>query len=92
LNAKTIFIYSTSYFNLGRLGAFFGGAKPTKAPVATGLGTTVCVHTFQTLIADTKHFWDSHIVLSYAQLVKNKDLYLLGPASNFLWINDNRWF
>jgi len=39
LNAKTQFIYSISYFNLGGLGALFGGAKPTKVPppVATGL-------------------------------------------------------
>ena len=32
LNAKTLFIESISYFNLGRLGAFFRGAKPTKDP------------------------------------------------------------
>jgi len=36
--AKTPLIYSVSCFNLGRLGALFGGAKPTKAPVATGPG------------------------------------------------------
>jgi len=32
LNAKTLFIYSIAYFNLGGLGALFGAAKPTKAP------------------------------------------------------------
>ena len=32
LNAKTQFIYSISYFNLGGLGALFGGTKPTKVP------------------------------------------------------------
>jgi len=30
LNAKTLFIYSISDFNLGALGALFGGYKPTK--------------------------------------------------------------
>jgi len=37
LKAKSLFIYSVSYFNLVGLGALFGGAKPTKAPVATGM-------------------------------------------------------
>jgi len=29
---KVPLIYSVSYFNLGGIGAVFGGAKPTKAP------------------------------------------------------------
>jgi len=33
---KIQLIYSVSYFNLGRLGASFGGAKPTKAPRGDG--------------------------------------------------------
>ena len=33
--SKTALIYSVSYFNLGGLGALFGGIKPL--PVATGL-------------------------------------------------------
>jgi len=33
---KTPLIYSASHFNLGDLGALFGGSKPTKDPVATG--------------------------------------------------------
>jgi len=37
LNTKTLFIYSISYFSLGRLGAFFGGAKPTKALRGDGI-------------------------------------------------------
>jgi len=36
LNAKTLFIYSISYFNLGGLGALFGVAKPTKGPRGDG--------------------------------------------------------
>jgi len=35
--AKTPLIYSVSRFNLGGIGAMFGGAKPTKAP--RGYGT-----------------------------------------------------
>jgi len=30
--------YSVSYFNLGGLGALFGGAKPTKDPRGDGTG------------------------------------------------------
>jgi len=36
LNAKTLFVYSISYFNLGGIGALFGGAKPTKDPRGDG--------------------------------------------------------
>ena len=32
LNAKTLFVYSDSYFHLGRLGALFGRSKPARAP------------------------------------------------------------
>jgi len=39
LNAKTLFTYSNSYFNLGRLGALFGEAKPTKTPRGDGTAT-----------------------------------------------------
>jgi len=35
---KTPLIYSVSRFNLGGLGALFGGAKPTKAPCGDGTG------------------------------------------------------
>jgi len=34
---KTPLIYSVSHFNLGGLGALFGGKSPPKPPVATGL-------------------------------------------------------
>jgi len=45
VNAKTYFIYSASYFNLGGLGALFGVAKPTKAPSWDGTdGTPFCLH------------------------------------------------
>jgi len=37
---KIPLIYSVSYFNLGRLGALFGGDKLTKAP--HGDGTAAC--------------------------------------------------
>jgi len=34
---KPPMIYSVSYFDLEGLSTLFGGAKPTKTPVATGL-------------------------------------------------------
>jgi len=34
---KIPLVYSVSYFNLGRLGALFGGLSPPKPPMATGL-------------------------------------------------------
>jgi len=34
---KITLIHSVSYFNLGDLGALFGGLNPPKPPVATGL-------------------------------------------------------
>ena len=37
---KNPLIYNGSYFNFGGLVAFLG-AKPTKAPVATGLNTSI---------------------------------------------------
>jgi len=41
---KSPLIYSVAYFNLGALGALFGEAKPTEAPVTTGL-VLYCVKT-----------------------------------------------
>jgi len=35
-------IYSVSCFSLEGLGALFGGAKPPKKTVATGLPNTIC--------------------------------------------------
>jgi len=40
LNAKTLFFYSVSYFNLGGLGALFEGDKPTEAPRGDGTDPT----------------------------------------------------
>jgi len=37
---KSHLIYSVSCFNLGGLGAFFGGDKPPKAPCGDGTGAT----------------------------------------------------
>jgi len=42
LNAKAVFNYNVSYFNLGGFGALFCGAKPTKAP--RGDGTEFVAH------------------------------------------------
>jgi len=36
LNAKTLFIYSISDFNLGGLGALFGGLNPRKSSRGDG--------------------------------------------------------
>ena len=39
LSAKTLYIYSVSYFNFGGLGAFFGGLSPPKLPRGDGTGS-----------------------------------------------------
>jgi len=46
LNAKTLFIYSISYFYLGGLGALFGGLSPPKPSRGDGTGhdTQCLVH------------------------------------------------
>jgi len=77
LNAKTLFICSVSHFNLGGLGALFGGITPPKPPVATGL------HLGQIAIKPF-NFWSMQMVLKFRATAKDAHPCILGSPKTSL--------